>query len=144
MATDDPRSPASILLDQLALLRAVLGAVDDVAFIASGARGHTLNAHRGTTAVALAAIRSSGAAARARLTLYSGSGEAHVEVPADGTAAPARASIVDDRGESVLPSWYESASRASWRRIHDSVTKQQALSDLDSLADDLGLIAAIT
>ncbi|WP_426561309.1 hypothetical protein ACPPVT_14205 [Angustibacter sp. McL0619] len=144
VAKDDPRSPASVLLDQLALLRAVLGPIDEVTFSASGASGHTVNARRGASAVALSAVRTSVSPAGARLAIYTASGEAHLVVPEGGTAAPARASVVDDQGESVLPSWYESASRASWRRLVEAVTSQQALADLDFLADDLDRIASLT
>jgi hypothetical protein len=144
VAVDDERSSPTVLLDQLALVRAVAGPLDSVRFRADSAHGYSIGASRGTTTVALSAVRSTTAEPGARVSVYGPAGEAHLRVTADGTAAPASASFVDADGETVLPTWYESASRASWRRLHDAVTAQAGVSDLALLADDLDLLASIT
>jgi hypothetical protein len=46
-------------------------------------------------------------------------------------------------GESVQPSWYESALRASWRRLHRAVTSGEQPGDLLDLAAEVELVTSV-
>jgi hypothetical protein len=139
---DDPRSSADVLLDQLALLRAVSRAPNVVRFAAEDLHGYTMVGGQGPTTVALSAVRSATARPGARLALYGTSSESHLSVPTDPTAAPATAWFLGPAGKSVQPSWYESASRACWLRLYHAVTGTATVSDLALLACDFDLVAA--
>jgi hypothetical protein len=139
---DDGRPAALLLLEQLALVRAVLGPVATVEFGTADRRGYSVSGRRGGCVVALAAVRSAGAA-RARLTAYAAGGEVHIEVADAGTAAPATAWRVDGRGQAEQPTRYESGVRASWLRLVTAVRGKSVTGDLAALADDLDLVATV-
>jgi hypothetical protein len=137
---------ADIALDQVILLRAVTGPIDAVRFAAQDAHGYTVDGVRGASTVAMAAVRSAVPTPVARLAAYGATAEAHLLVTAGSTAAPAAACIVDLAGATVQPTWYETASRASWRRLIRAVsgTSAESVLDLPDLADDIEFVAAIT
>ena len=137
---------ADVLLDHLALLRAMSGPLDAVHFAAHGANGYTVNGAARTTAVMLSAVRSTPQRAAARIAAYGAAGEAHLVVPAGDTAAPAAAWIVDQAAETAQPTQYESAGRASWRRLYAAAAERsgEPAPDLLDLADDAEFVAAIT
>ncbi len=143
---DDHRGPwADVLLDQVILLRAVTGPLDAVRFAVQDVHGYTVDGVQGASTVAMAAVRSPVSAPIARLAAYGVTAEAHLLVPAGSTAAPAAACIVDRAGAAVQPTWYETTSRTSWRRLIRAVSETSAESvlDLPDLADDTELVAAI-
>lgn len=143
---DDHRGPwADVLLDQVILLRAVTGRLDAVRFAVQDVHGYTVDGVWGASTVAMAAVRSPVPAPIARLAAYSAGAEAHLIVPGGGTAAPAKACIVDPAGAAVQPTWYETTSRSSWRRLIRAVSEGTGKSvlDLPDLADDAELVAAI-
>ena len=120
---DDHRGPwADVVLDQVILLRAVTGRLDAVRFTSQDEHGYTVDGVQGAATVALAAVRSTVSAPTARLAAYGATAETHLLVPAGSTAAPAAACIVDSAGATVQPTWYETASRASWRRLIRAVS----------------------
>ena len=137
---------ADVLLDHLALLRAMSGPLGSVRFATHGANGYTVNGATQTTAVMLSAVRSTPRQAAARLAAYGATAEAHLVVPAGDTAAPAAAWTVDQAAETTQPTRYESASRASWRRLHAAAAGHpgEAAPDLLDLADEAEFVAAIT
>ena len=144
---DDHPSPwADVLLDQVILLRAVTGRLDNVRFAGQDTHGYTVDGVRGASLVAMAAVRSTVSAPTARLAAYSATAETHLLVPAGNTAAPATACIVGPAGATVQPTWYETASRASWRRLIRAVSENpgKTVPDLPDLAEDTELVAAIT
>lgn len=144
---DDHGGPwADVLLDQVTLLRAVTGRPDDVRFAVQDMHGYTVDGVRGASSVAMAAVRSTVSAPTARLAAYGAAAETHLLVPAGSTAAPAAASIVDPAGATVQPTWYETTSRASWRRLIRTVSESpgKPVLDLPDLAEDTELVAAIT
>jgi hypothetical protein len=143
----DHRGPwADVLLDQVILLRAVTGRLDAVRFAAQDVHGYTVDGVWGAATVAMAAVRSTVPAATARLAAYTAGAEAHLIVPGGGTAAPAKACIVDPAGGTVQPTWYETTSRLSWRRLIRAVSgsSREPVPDLKDLADDTALVTAIT
>jgi hypothetical protein len=170
---------ADVLLDQLALMRAVVGPFGLARFAAQHEHGYTIDgtvaASRagggpvvGSTAgaggVALSAVSSATQFPTARLAAYGPAAEAHLVVAAGDTAIPAAAWLVDPEGAVTQPTWYETASRASWRRLLDAVAERpdrlepperperperqeapgEMLPDLSDLAEDAGLVEAIT
>ena len=137
---------ADVLLDHLALLRAMSGPLGSVRFARHGANGYTVNGATQATAVTLSAVRSTPWQAAARMDAYGATAEAHLVVPAGGTAAPAAAWIVDQAAETVQPTRYESASRASWRRLYSAAAEHpgEPAPDLLNLADDAEFVAAVT
>ena len=137
---------ADVLLDHVALLRAVTGPLDAVRFAVQDVHGYTVDGVRGAATVAMAALRSAVSPPGARLAAYGASAEAHLVVPTGDTAAPAAAWIVDPAGATAQPMWYETTSRVSWRRLHSAVSEasSEPVSDLSDLADDIELVAAIT
>jgi hypothetical protein len=137
---DDRRPSPVLLLEQLAMVRAVLGPVATVEFGVGDRSGYSVDGRRGGCIVALSAVRSVGPA-HARLTAYASDGEVHVELYDDGTAAPATAWRVDGRGQAGEPTRYESGVRASWLRLVSAVRQDSVTSDLGALADDLDLLA---
>jgi hypothetical protein len=145
VTADDPRDSADVLLDHLALLRAVSRPLHDVHFATTSATGYTVNGAQDTGAfVALSSVRSAAAEPAARLAIYGAVAQAGLIVPTDrGTAAPAKAWLVDVNGRSTQPSRYESASRASWRRLLMAVHAHDTPADLASLAADIELAGSI-
>jgi hypothetical protein len=137
---------ADVLLDHVALLRAVTGPLDAVRFAVQDVHGYTVDGVRGASTVAMAALRSAVSPPGARLAAYGATAEAHLVVPTGDTAAPAAAWIVDPAGATAQPMWCETTSRVSWRRLHSAVSEASSgpSSDLSDLADDIELVAAIT
>jgi hypothetical protein len=73
--------------------------------------------------------------------MYGATSEAQVIVPTDGAAAPAEAWFSDERGRCAQPCWYESASRAVWRRLLAAVAARETTLDLASIAADIDVAA---
>jgi hypothetical protein len=135
-----------VLLGQLTLLRAVTGPLELTRFTGQHENGYTLDGAAGASAVALSAVRSAPASDTARLAAYGAAGEGHLIVPSDDVARPAAAWFVNPDGAVAQPTWYETASRASWRRLHHAATEGPCgpLADLADLADDVELLTQIT
>jgi hypothetical protein len=136
---------ADVLLDHLSLLRTVLGPLELARFAAHHRHGYTVDGAIGTSIVAMSAVRSATPTHAVRLDAYGAMAEAHLIVPVGSTAMPATAWFVDSADAVIQPTWYESASRASWRRLHDAAERPgEVLPDLADLAGDVELIAGIT
>jgi hypothetical protein len=136
---------ADVLLDHLSLLRAVTGPLERARFAAQHEHGYTVDAAVGTSTVAMSAVRSAAPPPAARLAAYGATAEAHLIVPSGSTATPATAWFVDSAGAAVQPTWYETASRASWRRLREAAERPgEPLPDLSDLADDAEIVTGIT
>jgi hypothetical protein len=137
---------ANVLLDQLTLLRAVIRPLDAARFTAQHEHGYTLDGAIGASTVAMSAVQSATPPPAVRLTAYGATAEAHLIVPSGGTATPATAWLVDSAGAAMQPTWYETASRASWRRLHHAAAERpgEPLPDLANLADDAHLLTAVS
>jgi hypothetical protein len=136
---------ADVLLDQLSLLRAVIRPLELARFAAQHEHGYTLDGAIGASTVAMSAVQSATPPQAVRLAAYGATAEAHLLVPFGSTATPATAWFVDSAGAAMQPTWYETASRASWRRLHDAAERPgEPLPDLSGLADDAEMLAAVT
>ena len=137
---------ADVLLDHLGLLRAVIGPLELARFAAQYGHGYTVDGAIGAGIVAMSAVRSATPPQGARLAAYGAMAEAHLIVPSGSAARPAAAWFVDSEGAVMQPTWYETAFRASWRRLHRAAAERpgEVLPDLTDLAGDAELMAAIT
>ena len=137
---------ADVLLDHVALLRAVTGPLDAVRFAVQDVHGYTVDGVRGASTIAMAAVRSAVSPPVARLAAYGATAEAHLVVPTGDTAAPAAAWIVDPACATAQPTSYETTSRVSWRRLCGAASPRsgEPVRDLADLADDSELVATIT
>jgi len=137
---------ADVLLDQLTLLRAMIGPLELVRFAVQYRHGFTVDGAIGATIVTISAVRSAKPVEAIRLAAYGATAEAHLIVPPGSTAAPATAWFVDLAGAAMQPTWYEAAARASWRRLHHAAAERpgKLLPDLHHLADDADLLTGIT
>jgi hypothetical protein len=136
---------ADVLLDQLTLLRAVIGPLELVRFAVQYGHGYTVDGAIGASTVTMSAVRSATPPQAVRLAAYGATTEAHLIVSPANTALPATAWFVDSAGATMQPTWYETASRASWRRLHDAAERPgELLPDLADLAGDAELLAGIT
>ncbi len=146
VAGDNYRQWSDVLLDQVILLRAVTGPLDVVQFAVQDTHGYTVYGSRGACTIAMSAVRSAVSPPIARLGAYGATAEAHLLVPGGGTAVPAMAWIVDRVDATVQPTWYETTSRVSWRRLCRAASERsrEPVPDLADLADDTKLVATIT
>jgi hypothetical protein len=135
-----------VLLDHLTLLHAVIGRLELARFAAQHGHGYTVDGAIGASTVTMSAVRSATPPQAARLAAYGAMAEAHLIMPVGSTAMPATAWFVDSAGAAMQPTWYETASRASWRRLHHAAAEcpVELLPDLTDLAGDTELMAAIT
>jgi hypothetical protein len=143
VAADDDRSLADVLVEHLAFVRSAWAPLDEVRFSARDADGYTVEAAHESCIVVMSGVRSSPARPGVRFTAYGASREAHLAVPDGDTAAPAQAWFVGAEGKTIRPSWYESASRFSWRRLRDAARAREETSDLALLAGDLEVAARL-
>lgn len=132
----------SVLGAQLAVLRALGVPMTSVAFAAHHS-GYTVHGGHSAGAVAMSARRSAVDSPLIRTSLYGVDGDVHLDVWATGNAAPAHGRRIDAHGATEEPAWYESAARASWRRLDRVVQEAERPSDLEALADDLDTVAQI-
>lgn len=138
---DRPTLPA-MMLDQLQLLRA-LGLQLSAVAVSRWLPGSVtvIGSVGGGTAV-LTAVVGGGSAAHIRFTARGSATESQLVVYGSADARPAEAELTGASGTLRLPSLYESAARAAWRRLHTSVTRSEPLDELTGLAADLRLLAS--
>lgn len=128
-----------LLCQHLAALLAVAGAFDGVRLLRSDSTGYTLSGHLAdgapfTAQGVLTAARPAGVDIR----LYTQDGGVSVKVPDPGAAWPAGVRATGPQGELLLPTVYESAHRAAWRRLKDHLdngTRPEDLTDFARLTD---------
>lgn len=127
--------PARLLGEHLAGLLAVTGALDDVANLRLDRTGYTVSGRLAggapfTAQGVLTAARPAGLDIR----LYTVDGGVSVMVPDPSAAWPAEVRATGAQGEVLLPTRYESAHRASWRRLRDHLGAGTRPDDLAGFA----------
>ena len=129
------------LLDQLALVRALVGAVDELTILHRSPSGYVGQARANGTPVDLSVICSDAVPEHADIRLLTADGSVEVQVPNGDTAEPARLTVTDAAGAQLAPTQYESGHRATWRRLHRLLTAgppgSDRATDLDRLEADL-------
>ncbi|MDP9933771.1 hypothetical protein J2T11_000095 [Paenarthrobacter nicotinovorans] len=130
-----------LLIDQLAAVVRLTGPLENFRLLNQGTRGYTVSAQLANGAPAtLQGILSSARPAGLEISLISDDGGARVTLPEPVAAWPAKVAVSGPQGELLLPTLYESAHRATWRRLADhleSDTPARDLSVFSQLAADL-------
>jgi len=133
-------APATSLLAQLGLLRVAAGEVSALRVSRLDARGHAATARIADVPVRLSGVRTT-AGTDVRLVLRGRAEEWQLRFGDPAVARPALVTRIDESGETLLPTRYETAERAAWRAVHaaalDGVSPHYTLRDL---AADLALV----
>jgi hypothetical protein len=128
-------------LDLLTLVRRAVAPVADFRFVRRDPAGFDALATLTTGAgAALAVILSDALPVRAALRIVGPRDAVELLVPAPATAAPGRAVVSGPGGETLLETRYESAARASWRRLHRLVLSGEVPEDLAAFAADVRVL----
>ena len=123
--------PQGLLGDHLAALLAVSGPLHGAEVLRIDSTGYTVrgrlaNGAPFTAQGVLTAARPAGVDIR----LYTADGGVTVQVPDPDAAWPAEVRVTGSHGELLLPTLYESAHRAAWRRLKDHLHAGTSPDDL--------------
>ncbi|MCI2423650.1 hypothetical protein MOQ72_40220 [Saccharopolyspora sp. K220] len=134
-------APAKALLAQLALLRTTVGDVTSLRLTRNDQHGHLGSARLADVPVHLSGVRST-AGPDTRLILRGRGEQWRVHFGDPALARPATVIRIDENGEHLLPTVYETAHRAAWRHTHAATEGVTPPYTLHQLADDLSLLPA--
>ena len=126
----------SALLDQLTLVRALIGAVTDVRILTRSSHGFAAEGLAAGHPVDFELVCTGAVPESARVRLLTQDGSVDLVVPHSGIAQPARLMITSPDGALQSPTLYESGHRASWRRVPDLLANPSAARDLEDFASD--------
>ncbi|WP_138444970.1 hypothetical protein [Sinomonas susongensis] len=130
-----------VLLAQLALIRAAVDPVVSLSHARRNRHGYDALAHLASGARAsLSAILSDALPSSATLRIIKPRDAVTLAVPASETAAPGRVTVSGPDGATLLPTQWESAHRAAWRRLHALAEAGEACEDLSSFAADVAIV----
>ena len=129
------------LLDQLSLLRALLGPVVDLEILQRSEHGYVGEGRANGVAVDLSVVCTNATPEHATVRLLTSDGSIEVEIPSGETARPAHLTIISPSGAQIAPTLYESGHRATWRRLHRLITGGEPANDLDGLETDIATAA---
>jgi len=128
-------------MDQFSLIRATADALSACETLIWNASGYVLHGrfNDGRRAV-LSATTTDAVPRSAWLRALRPDGAVELLLPDPATARPAQAIVTATDGATLLPTIYETAHRASWRRLHRLVTGTgEPAADLSDLAADMHL-----
>ncbi len=125
------------LVDQLSLVRRLVGAAADVRMILTSDRGYFAQAAVGDLTVDLSVICTRAEPESATVRLLTVDGSVELFLPSGDTAQPARLITVGPDGAIESPALYESGHRSSWRRLRELIDSGQTTEDLQDLAADI-------
>jgi hypothetical protein len=135
---------AAVLLAALAVVRAADAPFAEGRVIRSGAHGATV---RGTTAsgrpVLLDVVLTTARAESTRVRALGPAAAVEALIPSADAARPAAVTVSDQDGARLLPTLWETAHRATARRLRDAVRTGTPAPDLDELRDDLAALHAL-
>jgi hypothetical protein len=127
-----------VLLEQLALVRAVVGRPDRLGTATLSASAYQINGAAGTVRISLSAAP--GPASALAVDLIGVERRRRAQFDGLGLATPARISEFDQAGARTEPVHYESPHRVTWLDLHAALTDIGVGSprpDLDDLAEDI-------
>ena len=137
VGTDLDRS----LLDQLSLVRVLVGPASDLAILYRSEHGYVGEARAGGIAVDLSVVCTNAVQKHARVRLLTGDGSVDLDIPSGETARPARLTVTGPHGAVLAPTLYESGHRSTWRRLHRLISNGEPADDLDGLEADIATVA---
>ena len=129
------------LLDQLTLLRALVGPVTDLEILHWSEHGYVGESRADGLAVNFSVVCTNATPEAAKVRLLTSVGSIEVEIPSGETARPAHLIVTSPSGAKIAPTLYESGHRATWRRLHRLITSSEPADDLDDLEADIATAA---
>lgn len=134
-----------VLLAQLALVRAAVGPVVSLSPARWNKHGYDVLAQLASGARAsLGAILTDAAPPQATVRIIKPHTAVALVLPGAGTAAPGKVTVSGPDGATLLPTQWETAHRALWRRLHALVEAGQSCEDLLDFAADASLLPALS
>ncbi|TFD20092.1 hypothetical protein [Cryobacterium sp. TMS1-13-1] len=130
-----------VLLNQLSLVRTVVSPISRLRFARKNSRGYDALADLvGGASASLSAILSSSGPVSATLRILQSETSVEVELPSPVSAAPGSVIVSGPEGATLLPTQWETAHRAAWRRLHGLVDAGELSRDLAGFARDVAAI----
>lgn len=138
-------STGEVLADHLAAVVRVTGPLDRLRVLHRGPQGYTATAVLANGApVALQGILSDARPAALQLSMLVDDGGVSLTLPEPSAAWPARVKVTGPHGELLLPTLYESAHRATWRRLKEHLDASTVPSDLRLFAELIESVSTLT
>jgi len=129
------------LVEQMALVRSLLGSFDHLGCIHRTARQHALVGHSGGAAVSLTAVASQTPGSTLRMDVVSAARRWQAQFDHTALARPTEITLYDGNGALSRPLFYASGHRATWMQLHAAITEQASIPySLEDLATDLEIV----
>jgi hypothetical protein len=129
------------LVEQMALVRSLLGSFDHLGCIHRTARQHALVGHSGGAAVSLTAVASQTPGSTLRVDVVSAARRWQAQFDDTALARPTEITIYDGNGALSRPLIYASGRRTTWLQLHAAITEQASIPySLEDLATDLEIV----
>ena len=125
------------LVDQLSLVRRLIGAASGVRMIFTSDGGYFAQAAAGGLRLDLSLVCTRAQPNSATVRLITLDGSVELFLPSGDTARPAQLITVGQNGVTEAPALYESGHRSSWRRLRELINSGQTTADLQDLAADI-------
>lgn len=132
------------LLNQLALVRAVVGPLEQLGLVHHSRSVYQLAGRAGRVRVSLSGT--DGPRDSLTLELIGADTRRRASFAPIGLASPALISTFDQAGGRTEPPLYESGHRAAWQRLHEAITEPRGhpgSDDLDLLAEDVERVSTL-
>ncbi|MEC3853998.1 hypothetical protein [Paenarthrobacter ureafaciens] len=137
--------PGELFADHFATVVRLTGPLASLRLLTRGPRGYTATAVLTNGApVALQGVVSNARPAALDFRLLTDDGGVSVTLPEPVAAWPATVKVTGPQGELLLPTIYESAHRATWRRLKEHLDAGTSPSDLHRFAVLSDSISALT
>ncbi len=124
------------MLDQLALLRVLVGPVTDLRVLTRSSKGYAAEGRAAGHPVDFSLVCTDADLESASVRLLTADGSVELTIPSGLTAQPARLTVTGPDGAHLTPTLYESGHRATWRRVRHLLSAQSGANDLDDFASD--------
>ena len=135
-------SPRGVLVAQLALVRAAVGAVSAVEPVIVNAHGYSIvGCLSSGIRVSLAATLTRSLPESATLRMLGQHGSVTLRLTEQSTARPGRVTLTGPLGSTQLPTRFENGHRVAWRRLSAAASIDQAVSDLPNFIEDMTVTA---
>ncbi|MBO1269223.1 hypothetical protein [Arthrobacter cavernae] len=127
--------PGELLADHLAAVVRITGPLENLRILHRGTHGYAVSARLANGApVALHGVLSSARPAGVNVSMLTDDGGVSVALPKPVAAWPATVKVTGPQGEVLLPTLYESAHRATWRRLKEHLDAGTSPTDLHRFA----------